>query len=54
MVSRSYGSRVRKSMTSHETPSLSSHIVATSRNTCTCVPYPTSVTSVPARTQDHN
>jgi hypothetical protein len=46
-VSSSHGSIVLRSITSHETFNFSWAKVATSRNTCTCVPYPTNVTSSP-------
>jgi len=41
---------VRRSISSHDTCSLSCAIWTTSRSTCTWVPQPTSVTSLPADT----
>ena len=46
-VSTSHGRMVHRSISSHDTCSLSCAIWTTSRSTCTWVPQPTSVTSLP-------
>jgi len=50
-VSTSQGRMVRRSISSQDTWSLSCASWTTSRSTCTSVPQPTSVTSLPATTQ---
>ena len=47
-VALSHGRMVRKSISSHDMLSLSCARSATWRSTCTCVPQPSSVTSLPA------
>jgi hypothetical protein len=47
MVSRSHGKMVTTSITSQDTPNFSWANWATSRNTCTWVPQPIKVTSLP-------
>jgi len=53
-VSTSQGRMVRRSISSQDTWSLSCASWTTSRSTCTSVPQPTSVTSLPATTHDRN
>ena len=49
LLTLSQGRTLTRSITSHEMPSFSSAICATSRSTCTCVPQPISVTSEPEK-----